>query len=658
MSTTRPWFIQRSIALLIFLSLTASVLAQSKGIAVKKRNPAAGENRVALVIGNAKYAVSPLRNPVNDARAMADQLRKMGFEVIALENASQRKMKKAINAFGRKIKDGGVGLFYYSGHGMQVGGKNYMIPIGAVVETEQDVEIESVAANRVLAKMHAASNRMNIVILDACRNNPFARSFRSGVQGLATMDAPAGTLIAYATAPGRVAADGDGKNGLYTEELIRFMKKPGLKLEEVFKRARAEVSRRSDGKQIPWEASSLTGDFYFAQIKAESTVISFGPSGQNQIRRDPAPVNTINVEETFWKAIEQSSHPDDFQEYLKNYPKGRFAGLARLKMMQLRRDRVKIPPQKTRPFFTPGPKVRRPLDGRPIVIVDADGNGDFSTISAAISAAKPGSVVRIQPGHYLETLSITKELHLVGGGLTRGDVVIEAREGNCLVFNTQLGSVKNMTFRLTGGKKNFCVDIRKGRLVLDGNDITSNGLASVGIRGEGTNPIVRGNRIHGSAQGGILIYDKALGRIENNDIFQNKLAGIEIRQGADPLVIGNKIHHGRAGGILVQQNGKGRLEKNEIYKNYFTGIEIRDKGDPLVTGNKIYQGRQSGIFIQKKGRGRIENNDIFGNGLGGIWIQTGGDPFVIGNRIYNNKPNDIIRKKTAKGIYRNNQKRF
>ena len=659
MSTARPSFIQRALLLLIFLSLSTSLLAQ-RSVGVQPRQPAGAKKRVALVIGNFAYTQIPaLRNPGNDARDMAATLRKKGFTVSLLLNANRKKINQAIRNFGDRLRQGGVGLFYFAGHGVQVDGANYLIPIGADIKQEYEVQDEAVSANRILGMMKSAGNSLNMVFLDACRNNPYQGRFRSATKGLAAVSrTPKGSLISYATDAGAVAADGTGRNGTYTKNLLRYINEPGLELSQMMKRVRAGVERDTAGKQTPFELSSLTGDFYFSPIKAESAVVAFEPSSQGQIRREPKPANTINVEETFWKAIEKSSHPDDFQEYLKNYPTGRFAGLARLKMMQLRRTLKDSPPPKSRPLFTPGPKVRQPLDGRPVVIVDPSGKGDFSTISAAISSAKPGSVVRIKPGLYKETLSITKELHLEGGGRNRGEVVIEARDGNCLTFNTQIGSVKNMTFRLVGGKKFFCVDIRKGRLVLEGNDITSDGLASVGIRGEGTNPIVRGNRIHGSAQGGILVYENALGKIENNEIFQNKLAGIEIRQGADPLVIGNKIHHGRAGGILVQQKGKGRLEKNEIYKNYFTGIEIREKGDPLVIGNKIYEGRQSGIFVQKKGRGRIENNDIFGNKLGGVWVQTGGDPFVIDNRIYNNKPNDIIRKKTAKGVYRNNQKRF
>ncbi|MFZ5939390.1 MAG: caspase family protein [Bacteroidota bacterium] len=222
------------------------------------------ESRVALVIGNGDYLSGPLNNTVNDARSMARVLRNVGFDVILRENLSNKdEMKKAIREFGFKLKTGGTGLFYYAGHGIQVNGFNYIIPVNSVISTESDVEYEGVDMGFVLAQMESANTRVNIVILDACRNNPFARSFRDTRMGLVTMNAPTGTLIAYATAPGSVASDGTGVNGLYTQELLYQMQRPGLKVEEVFKNVRAEVVAKSEGKQTPWESSSLIGDFSF-----------------------------------------------------------------------------------------------------------------------------------------------------------------------------------------------------------------------------------------------------------------------------------------------------------------------------------------------------------------------------------------------------------
>lgn len=219
--------------------------------------------RIALVIGNADYQSTPLRNPVNDAQSMARALRGVGFEVMEYTNATQETMETAITQFGNKIKRGGIGLFYFAGHGLQVKGENYLIPLKAKIDKEQQVKYRSVNLGLVLAEMDAASNPMNIVILDACRNNPFKRSFRSVTRGLASTTAPTGTFIAYATAPGSVAADGEGANGLYTQELLKKLKVPGLTIEQVFKKVRASVLQKTSGKQTPWENSSIIGDFYF-----------------------------------------------------------------------------------------------------------------------------------------------------------------------------------------------------------------------------------------------------------------------------------------------------------------------------------------------------------------------------------------------------------
>jgi len=228
-------------------------------------NPQANEKRTALVIGNGGYNNGPLRNPVNDAESMAQSLKALGFDVMLHTDISQRDMKIAIRDFGKAIdQKGGIGLFYFAGHGMQVNGNNYLIPIGAQIERELDVELESVELYRVMGEMEDADNRMNIVILDACRNNPYTRALRSRTgEGLNITAAPSGTFIAFATAPGSVAADGTGENGLYTQELLNALTVPGLKIEDVFKKVRTQVRIKSNGAQIPWENSSIEGDFYF-----------------------------------------------------------------------------------------------------------------------------------------------------------------------------------------------------------------------------------------------------------------------------------------------------------------------------------------------------------------------------------------------------------
>lgn len=221
----------------------------------------AAERRLALVIGNSGYRDAPLLNPGNDARAMAQVLREAGFTVMERRNLNQAAMRGAIREFGDALAKGGVGLFFYAGHGMQVKGRNFMIPIGHDIRREDEVEDQSVDVGLVLQKMASARNALNILILDACRNNPFG--FGSTAQGLAPLDAPAGTLVAFATAPGQVAADGTDDNSVYTKHLAAYLREPGLKVEDTFKRVRAAVRQESGGRQVPWENTSLETDFYF-----------------------------------------------------------------------------------------------------------------------------------------------------------------------------------------------------------------------------------------------------------------------------------------------------------------------------------------------------------------------------------------------------------
>lgn len=224
------------------------------------------EKRLALLIGNSNYSFGgSLRNPTNDARSMESALKELGFTVMKYENCDQRTMKRAIDEFGVKLQNYDVGLFFYAGHGVQVNGLNYLVPINAQLTAEGDVEYDCVRADRVMAKMETANANTNIIILDACRDNPFERSWSRSTngKGLAFMNAPSGSLIAYATSPGNTASDGQGQNGLYTEQLLRHIKTPNMSIEEIFKKVRTGVIENSGGKQTPWESTSLTGDFFF-----------------------------------------------------------------------------------------------------------------------------------------------------------------------------------------------------------------------------------------------------------------------------------------------------------------------------------------------------------------------------------------------------------
>lgn len=222
------------------------------------------EKRVALIIGNAAYKRYPLKNTVNDAVDISDALRSRGFEVISSTDADYRKMWGAIRAFGKKLQNSDIGLFYYSGHGIQVDGVNYLIPVNSGIMGEDETRFKAVDAALVLEKMRTAGNAMNIIILDACRVNPY-KKVRGGFGGLAKMDAPTGSIIIYSTSPGKTASDGIGRNGVFTKHFLRSVLNDDLEIGMMLRKIRKNIINETEGKQVPWESSSLTGEFYFAR---------------------------------------------------------------------------------------------------------------------------------------------------------------------------------------------------------------------------------------------------------------------------------------------------------------------------------------------------------------------------------------------------------
>jgi TPR repeat protein len=226
----------------------------------------AAQPRRALVIGNAAYPDSPLTNPINDATDLAALLRRLGFDVTLHQNADRPTLEKAVDVFTRGVPRGSAGLFFYAGHGVQIDGGNYLVPIGANLHAGSDIKYHAVAADWVLARMDESGMDVKLLLLDACRDNPLGRSFtRALTRGLAVMQTPQGALIAYATSPGKTALDGTGRNSPFTAQLLQELGKPGRDIEVVLKAVRAGVQQSTKGEQIPWVASSMTGDFYVAR---------------------------------------------------------------------------------------------------------------------------------------------------------------------------------------------------------------------------------------------------------------------------------------------------------------------------------------------------------------------------------------------------------
>lgn len=299
--------------------------------------------RVALVIGNAAYANEPLGNARNDARAMSEVLLSLGVEVIRREDMDARAMRQALAEFDRRLRDGGVGLFYFAGHGLRVAGRTLLLPVDADRRSPVSLVTRGIDLRFVLAAMSAPRpHQLNLLILDTCLNNPFAGS--TGSAGSAAL--PEQTLIAHATAPGSIAIEGEG-HGIYTEALIRAMRQPSRKVFggtgvfDMFARAAADVRRITGGRQLPWIASSLTMPSAGAvNDESEGEAVPAG-RGRGVMPKDSAE----QYELTFWESIKDSTHASDYEAYLQAYPDGRFAALARARVERLRASAPKAQAQ-------------------------------------------------------------------------------------------------------------------------------------------------------------------------------------------------------------------------------------------------------------------------------------------------------------------------
>lgn len=313
--------------------------------------------RVALIIGNSAYPGNmALVNPANDAKEMAAALRIMGFGVVEVIDSNRAQMLEAIESAGRHLNGKqGIGMLFYAGHGLQLDWRNYMVPVDARLNSAKDVPTQAVDIEAVMKVFKSAGNRMNIVVLDACRDNPFAEGKTASGKGLAPLDAPTGTFLAYATAPGNVAQDGAGKNGLYTSYLLQELKKPNASIENVFKRVRFSVRQASGGTQVPWETTSLEDDFVFN-------------SGIKKVVKltDDQKEKQFDIEKADWDKIKESKEVNDYYAFVQKYPKGFLLQSAmgvidRLSAAKLvtYTDRSGVAHAATQTFFRVGDEIER-----------------------------------------------------------------------------------------------------------------------------------------------------------------------------------------------------------------------------------------------------------------------------------------------------------
>jgi formylglycine-generating enzyme required for sulfatase activity len=386
------------------------------------RPPAAAERRVALVIGNGAYADRPLGNPVNDANGLAAALRELGFEVLSDTDQDLAGMQRLIRTFGQRLRGASAGLFFFAGHGVRVGSDNYLIPIGHEIESEADVALSAISAYSVLAQMEAAGAPVNLLILDACRDNPF-RSFgafnrQQSDRGLVPMRVGAsGTLIVYATKPGETAADGRGRpNSPFTTSLLQHIRTPGLRIEDLFKQVVLSVEDLTNRKQSPWVEGLLRGDFYF---------IKPAPEPLNNTPLNPLPV--YSGEQAYWRAIEDSTDGRYFCEYMKQHPNGIYVAAARAKLQRLNISCDASPPPKPTPTPTPaiayakvgGPAVR--LVAMPFTTATVDARG---TVTKLPGRSVDGFVEELGNGVRLEMVELNSGSFGMGSTEAEIDAVV------------------------------------------------------------------------------------------------------------------------------------------------------------------------------------------------------------------------------------------
>ncbi len=380
----------------VLLSVTCLILAQ---LATTTATRAAGAeqpnllSRHALVIGNSRYPLGALVNPVNDARAIAERLREAGFSVTLKLDTGRRDLREAIRDFSEILgRNKGIGVFYFAGHGVQLNWRNFLVPVDARIRRKADVQAEAVDLGLLLDGLGRARNAMNIVILDACRNNPFGPDFRVDDKGLSQLDAPTGTLLAYATAPGNTAEDGEGSHGLYTDNLLKEMRTAGAAVEDVFKRVRLSVRRGSQGSQVPWESTSLEADFSFLPGKSS---------------RDAG--EEFKLDLATWQQLRAADSVDRLEAFIRQRPSGKFAEMAQFRLDQL--------------LTAKGEKTVRPRAGTTEACVPG------STGATAVYAAPP------VPYKVGERYAYRRVDLLTHADVARFDNTVTKVEGDEVIFN-------------------------------------------------------------------------------------------------------------------------------------------------------------------------------------------------------------------------------
>ncbi len=586
-------------------------------------------DRVALLIGNNNYGTSPLRNAVNDAHDLGDALKDLGFQVILRENASRKDMIAGIREFGQAIDGASTALFFYAGHAMQFKERNYLVPIDAAMGSEEDVTFFSVEIGQIFDRMDRARTRFNFIILDACRDNPFAASFKLTSSGLAQMSSPSGTLIAYATAPGSVAADGFGRNGIYTKHILQNIKVPDLPVEIMFKRVREGVERETRKLQTPWDSSSLKGDFTFAG--------GSGARGPALAAAGPSADMTLQIEREFWVSVRDSARPEDIRAYLDKYPNGSFASLAKNRLDALVRPNRAATPEPAPAIRNPQPEltaaappllasaatpiqeiVEKPAD-KPAVAVAAAAQAAPPLPTAALPA--PGTRAKSDPVPGHEIAPGVRELTFADGSIYRGAMRGASLHGK--------GEYVSKAFKYEG---EFADGLKQGEgtYLWENGDRYQGHFASDRPDGRGRYQFANGDAYEGEVKLGVIAgrgsYASKNGDLFDGSFSNGKPHGVGVYRYASGDRYEGEMDMGRP-------HGKGRYysKNGDRFEVAFVDGKPQGRGVYFFSSGDRYEGDIQGGALTGQGTyfhasgPKYEGEMLLGQpqGKGVFWFQDG-----------------------------------